>query len=329
MARIDFFSSPLDRIFQPGRNALGSTRTALDLRTPQFGLRSPAAVTRQAPTSTRRVSPASQKTARTAANTLEGISLGSSLLGATPLGMLLGGTTRLAANRLRAQNLIDTRVDQLRDILGINGVDPARAKQIGRLNAIAADQQAAAAKAGAQALAASRAGRSPAGGGTRSLERASVSRRSSFRESRRERGGRDGGGGGSSCFAAHTQVKMADGRLKAIAKVDVGDETAHGRVTMVVRGISTDWYSYNGIQVTGDHPVFENGKFVRVKDSEGARRLSQEARTYNISTTGHRIETPGALFSDYDEVDCDDPIVEAHYGDLINKLNEAQGAPSL
>jgi hypothetical protein len=110
----------------------------------------------------------------------------------------------------------------------------------------------------------------------------------------------------SSCFPSSALIEMADGSLKKIEDIKIGDETTGGRVTKVViaDGRGADWYSYKGVMVTGSHLVKEGDFWKRVEDSNIAEFIDATIDTiYNIGTTRHVIRISGVEFSDYDETD--------------------------
>ena len=84
-----------------------------------------------------------------------------------------------------------------------------------------------------------------------------------------------GGGGGDSCFSADTQFRMADGTLKSVKDIKVGDHMDYGgRVYGVLQGDGNieDWYAYGISYVTGSHFVLED-RWVPVEKSMAAERL--------------------------------------------------------
>jgi hypothetical protein len=114
------------------------------------------------------------------------------------------------------------------------------------------------------------------------------------------------GAAGGGCFPAGTMIEMNDGTQKKIEDIKIGDETFGGKVTKVIVGEASGfvWYDYNGVIVTGDHPVMESGAWVRVKDSKQAEELEVEFDVlYNFSNVGHVIIINNFVFSDFDEVD--------------------------
>lgn len=91
-----------------------------------------------------------------------------------------------------------------------------------------------------------------------------------------------------SCFTGDTLVAMADGSFKPIAQVREGDMTVAGRVSktyvrdfdpstqhtsasqVIYRG---GLFDYNGVKVTGNHVVYEDGQWIEVADSKLSRHL--------------------------------------------------------
>jgi len=85
----------------------------------------------------------------------------------------------------------------------------------------------------------------------------------------------DGGGG---CFSGDTLITMADGSQRPIATIKRGDRVLSydtrrkrqmsGRVRYAFKiRVAGDYYLLNGsIKVTGEHPFFADGRWVKVKD---------------------------------------------------------------
>ena len=126
-------------------------------------------------------------------------------------------------------------------------------------------------------------------------------------QERREDSGGGGGGGGDSCFAKHTPFLMADGTLKGIDEIKVGDVMAHGgRVYGIMQGDGTGetWYDYLGVHVTGSHFVLE-GRWIPVEDSQYAQPLVSGHDTwYCVLNEKHRmVAFNDVIFTDFDAVD--------------------------
>ena len=125
------------------------------------------------------------------------------------------------------------------------------------------------------------------------------------------------------CFAPGSQVAMADGTFKPIEKICIGDEVYGGSTVYAL--YATKWeaplYDYKGVVVTGEHPVYEGGQWMRVKDSAQAKKSEEQHNVvYDFSNVNHRIIIEGVIFSDYAETD--DPTLS--YDQMIQKLNSKQ-----
>lgn len=150
----------------------------------------------------------------------------------------------------------------------------------------------------------------------------------------------NGGGSGSSfnsgstsgggCFAYGTLFKMADGSLKAIQDIRVGDVMfAGGRVEIILQGdgYTQDWYSYNGVLVTGSHPVLDtDGIWRRVEDTALAIPVEAKDTFYSLYNNRQRMVTENnTVFTDFLEVGFQHPLRKKIYGmeaeELIDMLN--------
>lgn len=107
------------------------------------------------------------------------------------------------------------------------------------------------------------------------------------------------------CFEAGTPITMWDGSERPINNLYVGASTKGGEVVSIrisKTGEGTR-YLYKGIQVTGSHAVKENGKWIRVKDSDHAAPVSGEGIVWSLVTTDHRIWIRGIEMADEHETD--------------------------
>lgn len=118
----------------------------------------------------------------------------------------------------------------------------------------------------------------------------------------------------SSCFAPGTMVEMFDGSTKRIEHVKIGDKLKLGGevyCTQVARFDQECFQFGEDIYVTGSHAVYEDGQFIRVKDSKVARPISYKLSTvYNLGVTNHKIVVGGYLFSDLHETDRYEQVTE-------------------
>ena len=127
-------------------------------------------------------------------------------------------------------------------------------------------------------------------------------------------GDRDGGmsgrdsSSGSSCFAAGTKFIMEDETTKNIEDIKIGDKLKFGgRVYSTIQGdgLIETWYNYGTTKVTGNHAIFENGEWKRVRDAkEAIPALHKEEILYTLINENHRmVAEDGVIYTDYDEVD--------------------------
>jgi len=113
-----------------------------------------------------------------------------------------------------------------------------------------------------------------------------------------------GGGSGGGCFIAGTMISMADGTLKPVEQVDIGDiVSVGGKVFATGKFLIDNLYDYNGIQVSGTHMVKEDGAWIRVEDSRIGRSLGDdEVIVYVFGNENRRIIINGTEFTDYFEL---------------------------
>ncbi len=111
-------------------------------------------------------------------------------------------------------------------------------------------------------------------------------------------------GSGGGCFIAGTMISMADGTLKPVEQVDIGDVVSvGGKVFATGKFLIDNLYDYNGIQVSGTHMVKEDGAWVRVKDSRiGVPLGDDEVIVYVFGNENRRIIINGTEFTDYFEL---------------------------
>lgn len=107
------------------------------------------------------------------------------------------------------------------------------------------------------------------------------------------------------CFAPDTKILMADGKYKKIKDIKLGDEVMlGGKVTAIGQSTSDDMYIYDGVEVSGGHTLYEDGVWVRTKDSKYAVKMDiDEALVYPMDTENHLIVTKGQVWADMSEID--------------------------
>lgn len=123
-----------------------------------------------------------------------------------------------------------------------------------------------------------------------------------------------------SCFLAGTPITMSDGTVKNIEDVDVWDDTkGGGLVTGVGKLLSGDLYDYNGVMVSGSHAVYEDGVWIRVRDSKEAVKIDiGTVPVYTINNVNHRLLINGITFADYGEVTDSEDWTQQERLDFLN-----------
>ena len=112
------------------------------------------------------------------------------------------------------------------------------------------------------------------------------------------------GSGGGGCFLAGTPITMSDGTTKPVELVDLRDEVAVGGYVFATgKFIIDNLYDYKGIKVSGLHMVKEDGKWMRVMDSEHGVSLGDDEHVvYVFGSEYRRIVINGIEFTDYFEI---------------------------
>lgn len=127
------------------------------------------------------------------------------------------------------------------------------------------------------------------------------------------------------CHLAGTPVKMADGSIKNIEDLKLGDVLELGG-TVLARGEAIQGeqvYDYNGIFVTGSHAVCENGIWMRVEDSQNSVPVSVDGLVYPLSTEENLIVTAnGQVWADMNEVENTYDLTDTQIIDILNSQEE-------
>jgi hypothetical protein len=134
-------------------------------------------------------------------------------------------------------------------------------------------------------------------------------------------GGAIGGGIASLfCHAAGTLIRMADGTVRAIEELKIGDDVLLGG-KVIGRGevLSADLYHYKNTVVNGRHAVLEAGQWVRVQDTPACIVSSPEAQlVYPIVTERHLLVCgENYICADFAETDDADMSASAR----LERLN--------
>ena len=94
-----------------------------------------------------------------------------------------------------------------------------------------------------------------------------------------------------------------------MGNLEIGDELDDGNFVEALMIINPNkpLYSYGGIFVTGEHYVYENDKFIMVKESPSAMLASPKTEYYScIQTTRKYIMINNIKFADWDDLNEDD-----------------------
>ena len=116
-------------------------------------------------------------------------------------------------------------------------------------------------------------------------------------------GGPIGGAIGSviGCFLPDTLIRMADGSEKKIIDIDIKDNLEVGGLVFATgKFLINNLFDYKGIKVSGEHLVNENGKWLKVKQSQFAKSLGNDEHiVYTLGSQNRRILINNILFTDY------------------------------
>lgn len=112
----------------------------------------------------------------------------------------------------------------------------------------------------------------------------------------------------SYCFHPDTPIHVTGRGLIPVSNVKVGDELRPGcTVTAVMWCLSADitLYTYEGVVVSGNHLVREDGRWIYVEQS--ARSIpyigDRPKSLFCFNTTTHQIPIGGTVFADYEEIE--------------------------
>jgi hypothetical protein len=112
----------------------------------------------------------------------------------------------------------------------------------------------------------------------------------------------------SFCFHPDTLIHVEGRGLVKVSDVKVGDVFREGcTVTATMRCLAAGvpLYTYEGVVVSGEHLVLENGKWIYVRDSsKSIPYVGQNPELiYCFNTTDHRVPIGQTVFADYEEIE--------------------------
>tara|TARA_B100001059_G_C17834417_1_gene586923 strand:+ start:1105 stop:2517 length:1413 start_codon:yes stop_codon:yes gene_type:complete len=113
------------------------------------------------------------------------------------------------------------------------------------------------------------------------------------------------------CFDKHTMLVMADGSIKSIYRLSIGDRLQRdGCVTSIMKLTSknVDMYNYKDIIVSGKHVVYEEGKYIKVENSKKSIFIPnyENKDIWCITTASKQIHINDTIFCDYDDLTIED-----------------------
>ena len=129
------------------------------------------------------------------------------------------------------------------------------------------------------------------------------------------------------CFDKNTYILMENNSYKKIKDIKIGDFIADGgEVTGIIKGFhNNDMYNYKNIKVTGEHLVFDNGLWKKVKDCSCSYKISIKSKyVYCLLTENNIIKTKyNIYFTDFNEIN-DTNLNSKINNDIINYRNKNQ-----
>jgi hypothetical protein len=115
------------------------------------------------------------------------------------------------------------------------------------------------------------------------------------------------------CFAPGTPILMADGSVRRISRIRIGDQLAGGAEVeslYLFSGEETKMCRLFGIHVSANHYVCCDGRMIQVGEHPDAVEAETLPRLWCLGTSTHTIPvTSGLTFADYEE--SSDPAVIA------------------
>jgi hypothetical protein len=112
----------------------------------------------------------------------------------------------------------------------------------------------------------------------------------------------------SFCFHPDTPIHVEGKGLIKVSEVKVGDVFREGcTVTATMRCLAAGvpLYTYEGVVVSGEHLVLENGKWIYVEHSPKSIPYvgPNPELIYCFNTTDHRVPIGQTVFADYEEIE--------------------------
>lgn len=143
-------------------------------------------------------------------------------------------------------------------------------------------------------------------------------------------GGAVGGMAGAFCLDGSAPVELADGRTVPIRDITLNTVLRDGGVVKSIMKFKTQdqgLFELQGVCVSGDHIVYEDGKAVYVKDHPHAvprPSNGEEVELYCLITSTRRIpvrtERGILVFADWEELDDDDAEALEQWHEFVHAI---------
>jgi hypothetical protein len=138
------------------------------------------------------------------------------------------------------------------------------------------------------------------------------------------------------CFAGDTQVQMADGSMKSINVIEVGDKLKGCCVEGMLEfdGHDVQLFEYKGVHVSGEHLVRDSRRgWMKISDTRSPLAPKQ-AKIYSLITSNNRIPVIGRAglnieFADWEEF-SEDSVIANVWHELVQsalKISYADRLP--
>lgn len=109
------------------------------------------------------------------------------------------------------------------------------------------------------------------------------------------------------CFAKDTIIQKSNGEFVTIDLVQVGDNLMTGtKVTGIIKFSASEQHMYNlnGVKVTGEHRVYYNNTWIKVKHHPASKPIDfQEPYVYCLLTSSKIFRIGDTIYSDWDDID--------------------------
>ena len=139
------------------------------------------------------------------------------------------------------------------------------------------------------------------------------------------------------CFAPETPIRMADGSVRPISQIAIGDQLAGGSevgTTYLFDGSTTKMVQIHGVHVSANHYLpGPDGAMIQAGEHPDAREASRLTRLWCLATTNNRIPVvtnmnTTELYADYEE--SSDPAVIAEAQRIAEEhLNGGAAGPTV